>query len=442
MSYDFAYSVRDDETGAAFGHMEQRTGNTTHGEYRVSLPDGRVQVVSYVADEQGYQAKVSYEPASPSQDVYSALKYAPRPSRYRQFAPRVYRRRQRRPKIYKHPHTRLSNMQHGSDHSFISEPSSYISAEKDASRTFETSHSKPHLSEMNDAASYPPLSKIDFHHPEPLSSYPPNGRPHAILPLRKAVRPHASYSPTPIKGLDISKLSSSSFAQPTNESNLHNHSLSFTSEPEIPYSSDSTTPSHYLRVKNSSYEIDSLTFPGPPVIGRLVNEVLETKQHPSDSPPYRNTTLRATTYRPRHQNPARFSSLSSLAKENSSSHFFKTNNTSKSLSTPSLNTTSPTRSSVSYLPPSSYPLSPQNSKSHSPQPSTAPPYYISIPVPYTRAPSYSESSPVPHSPPKPPYFGPQYREYFSGPSYPPQITGLPSRLSTIRPPFSTPTPLL
>ncbi|XP_042210802.1 adhesive plaque matrix protein-like [Homarus americanus] len=79
VSYDFAYSVRDDDTGASYSHAEEREGKTTRGEYRVSLPDGRVQVVSYIADENGYRAKVSYEPlhAVHPLHVQEALKYAP-----------------------------------------------------------------------------------------------------------------------------------------------------------------------------------------------------------------------------------------------------------------------------------------------------------------------------------------------------------------------------
>jgi len=35
-----------------------RDGYSTSGEYRVALPDGRVQVVTYKADENGYHADV------------------------------------------------------------------------------------------------------------------------------------------------------------------------------------------------------------------------------------------------------------------------------------------------------------------------------------------------------------------------------------------------
>lgn len=35
------------------------------GEYKVKLPDGRLQVISYIADEYGFRPKITYEPADP-----------------------------------------------------------------------------------------------------------------------------------------------------------------------------------------------------------------------------------------------------------------------------------------------------------------------------------------------------------------------------------------
>ena len=61
--YKFSYQVRDELSGQDFGQQEERTGTNTGGEYRVSLPDGRQQIVTYtVADPfSGYIADVSYQ---------------------------------------------------------------------------------------------------------------------------------------------------------------------------------------------------------------------------------------------------------------------------------------------------------------------------------------------------------------------------------------------
>ena len=64
-AYDFAYGVQGDAINgnAQYAHSENRNGYTTNGEYRVALPDGRTQVVSYnVLDAaSGYVADVKYE---------------------------------------------------------------------------------------------------------------------------------------------------------------------------------------------------------------------------------------------------------------------------------------------------------------------------------------------------------------------------------------------
>ena len=60
-NYAFGYSVNDEYTGEDFSHTESRDGYITSGEYRVALPDGRIQIVTYTADDAGYHADVKYE---------------------------------------------------------------------------------------------------------------------------------------------------------------------------------------------------------------------------------------------------------------------------------------------------------------------------------------------------------------------------------------------
>lgn len=58
--YAFSYKVVDHLRGDDFSHSQSRNSKATNGEYRVKLPDGRVQIVSYTADKNGYKADVKY----------------------------------------------------------------------------------------------------------------------------------------------------------------------------------------------------------------------------------------------------------------------------------------------------------------------------------------------------------------------------------------------
>ncbi|XP_045529287.1 pro-resilin-like [Pieris brassicae] len=61
-AYEFGYSVKDAATGNDYDRREMSDGNEVRGEYRVQLPDGRTQIVSYHADWQtGFHADVRYE---------------------------------------------------------------------------------------------------------------------------------------------------------------------------------------------------------------------------------------------------------------------------------------------------------------------------------------------------------------------------------------------
>ena len=60
--YDFEYGVKDQPSNTDFSRKESSDGNTVMGEYKVLLPDGRTQTVTYKADDQtGFQAAVKYD---------------------------------------------------------------------------------------------------------------------------------------------------------------------------------------------------------------------------------------------------------------------------------------------------------------------------------------------------------------------------------------------
>jgi Insect cuticle protein len=60
----FSYAVKDHNSGDDFSHTQKQENGAVHGSYKVQLPDGRVQVVKYTAnDVHGYRAEVSYEEA-------------------------------------------------------------------------------------------------------------------------------------------------------------------------------------------------------------------------------------------------------------------------------------------------------------------------------------------------------------------------------------------
>lgn len=59
--YAFSYTVKDKASGDDFSHTQQQVNGAVKGSYKVMLPDGRMQTVTYIADDQGYRAEVSYE---------------------------------------------------------------------------------------------------------------------------------------------------------------------------------------------------------------------------------------------------------------------------------------------------------------------------------------------------------------------------------------------
>ena len=80
--YQYAYAVKDDYSYANFEASESRDGYNTQGSYRVNLPDGRVQIVTYTAGPEGYVADVKYEGEAqyPEYKPHPAPAYAPAPA--------------------------------------------------------------------------------------------------------------------------------------------------------------------------------------------------------------------------------------------------------------------------------------------------------------------------------------------------------------------------
>merc|ERR1711970_860313 len=87
--YNYQYGVNDPEySGAVFSQQEHRADYDTNGEYRVNLPDGRVQIVTYSAGPEGYVADVKYE----GEAVYAEVKpYKPAPPPAYKPAPAPYK---------------------------------------------------------------------------------------------------------------------------------------------------------------------------------------------------------------------------------------------------------------------------------------------------------------------------------------------------------------
>ena len=83
--FAYQYGVADDYSGANFEKAEnQDAAGNLQGSYRVNLPDGRVQIVTYTADHtNGFVADVKYEGTAVYPDLPApAPKYAPAPPKY------------------------------------------------------------------------------------------------------------------------------------------------------------------------------------------------------------------------------------------------------------------------------------------------------------------------------------------------------------------------
>merc|ERR1712008_161957 len=79
--YQYEYGMGDQYTGTNFQAVEnQDAAGTVIGSYRVNLPDGRVQTVTYTADHHGgFVADVQYEGVAQYPPEPEPKKYVPAP---------------------------------------------------------------------------------------------------------------------------------------------------------------------------------------------------------------------------------------------------------------------------------------------------------------------------------------------------------------------------
>lgn len=80
MPYSFGYAVSDGPSYNNYAHQETADTKAVTGSYRVSLPDGRTQIVTYKADDNGYVANVKYEGQAKYPESYSKQKPAYQPA--------------------------------------------------------------------------------------------------------------------------------------------------------------------------------------------------------------------------------------------------------------------------------------------------------------------------------------------------------------------------
>merc|ERR550534_2838260 len=174
--YEFVYSVKAPYHGDDHSHQETKTGDTTAGQYRVALPDGRIQIVTYRADDDGYQATVEYEGEQHFEPpIYNepAPAYHPEPALYHP-EPIAYHPE---PTIYHHQHPE-SPPYHPEPTGFHLEANSY-------------QPEPPTYQPEPPAPSYLP-EPPSYHHPEPFSFHPePPQEPIPQHPIEP------TYHPTP-----------------------------------------------------------------------------------------------------------------------------------------------------------------------------------------------------------------------------------------------------
>jgi len=179
--YSYNFGVSDSYSGVDYNRAESRSDRgVTKGSYTVALPDGRVQTVSYTADDNGFHATVTYEgePKFPKFKEYS-----------------------KPPEPHKQSY-RASNKVHNPEKKFAPEnhiditPSKRVVAPKLTPKPkLYTPPPKPTYAPTKPPkpAPYSPVPKV--YSPAPLS-YSPTPPPYTPTPVAFSPTP-PPYSPTP-----------------------------------------------------------------------------------------------------------------------------------------------------------------------------------------------------------------------------------------------------
>jgi len=83
MPYSFEWAVQDEYSNNDYSHQQSSDGDVTNGVYRTLLPDGRVQIVTFSDNGNGYEAQVEYEGEAQYPDSsQNKNSYAPAPNSY------------------------------------------------------------------------------------------------------------------------------------------------------------------------------------------------------------------------------------------------------------------------------------------------------------------------------------------------------------------------
>jgi len=179
--YSYNFGVSDSYSGVDYNRAESRSDRgVTKGSYTVALPDGRIQTVSYTADDNGFHATVTYEgePKFPEFKEYS------RPDE---------------------PHKqsyRASNKVHNAERNFAPENHNEVIPTRKAPSPKQTP--KPKLYTPPPKPTYLPTKSRAPKHYAPVAysptppPYPPTPAPYAFSPTPAPYSPTPTpYSPTP-----------------------------------------------------------------------------------------------------------------------------------------------------------------------------------------------------------------------------------------------------